>query len=349
MALMKHDTKSAVLQRYILRYTCAVCAATLLTAQVAAHGLGDIGKLADTLKSATKNPGTNTPSGNNLPLPGGSSGYTGLPGEAVVTATPAGNFAEAQQKTISSVQDGDPVYFHVRLPRPLKDYVFPTFSNDRIGLILAVGPRGQPDKQHNGMALFLREAEMNATELHLNLSPGEIRKSAMLVWMETVGGGTPGHWENEIRLVGKNNSILAVAPLTAEVSNGIGKYRAMIKEYGNRFVTGDPSSNEAPANIHRRDARLTEEVTKQASQLLGKKPDATYFTDDGWSDHRNSIGQTEYQITTATVLTQLNKKPYYQNLSVKKYPLNGRIEVDFDGKPRELTADNYKHAIADAH
>ncbi|MFZ6769817.1 hypothetical protein ACO0LM_22415 [Undibacterium sp. Di26W] len=76
-----------------------------------------------------------------------------------MTSTAASSFAEAKQKTINAVQDGDPVYFHVLLPRPLKDYVFQTYSNDRIGLILAVGPRGQPDKQHNAVALFLHEAE----------------------------------------------------------------------------------------------------------------------------------------------------------------------------------------------
>ncbi|MFZ6653810.1 hypothetical protein [Undibacterium sp. TJN19] len=271
-----------------------------------------------------------------------------LTGEAVVTATPTNNFNEAQQKTIRVVHDGDPVYFHVRLPRPLKEYVYPTFSNEQLGLVLAVGPRGQPAQQHNAIALFLRESELNSTELHLNLAPGEVRKSSMHVWLETVGGGRPGLWENEIRLLGRNNSLLAVAPLTADVSDGISKYKAMIKEYGSRFVVGDPASNEAPANIHRRDLRLADEVLKQASQLLGKKPDASYFTDDGWADHRSRTGNIEYQITTATALLNLNKKPCYQNLSVKKYPISGRIEVELDGKPRDLSPENYKRAMSDA-
>ncbi|MCH8621055.1 hypothetical protein [Undibacterium sp. TS12] len=339
--------------RYLPALACTLGMALLLPYPACAGGLSDLGKAAEALKAATGKP-AQAPNGMVAAKPGtlgqlaSPADYQGLPGEAVVTATPSSSFDEASKKIMASVQDGDPVYFHVRLPRSLKDYVFPTFSDDRVGLILSVGPRGQPGQQHNAMALLLTNAEMEATELHLNLAPGEVRKSAMLAWMETVGGGSPGHWENEIRLLGKNRSMLAVAPLTAEVSNGISKYRAMIKEYGNRFMIGDPASNEAPLNIHRRDARLSEEVVRQASQLLGRKPEATYFTDDGWSDHRNGIGQIEYQITTATLLTQLNKKPYYQNLSVRKYPVNGRIEVELDGKPRELTMDNYKRAMAEA-
>ncbi|MFZ6742147.1 hypothetical protein ACO0LC_02865 [Undibacterium sp. JH2W] len=322
----------------------------VLATHACAGGLDDLGKAAELLKAASKNPATTgagrTPATENRDATAAS--YSGLEGEAVVTGAPVSGFAEAQERRIISIHDGDPVFFHVRLPRPLKDYVFPTFVNDRPGLILTVGPRGIPGQQHNSIALFLRETEMNGSELHLNLAPGEIRKSSMHVWMETVGGGSHGIWDNEIRLLGRNNKLLAVAPLTAEVNDGIDKYKAMTKEYRSRFVVGDPASNEAPPNIHRNDMRLAVEVSKQASQLLGNKPDATYFTDDGWAAHTNRIGQIEYHITTATALFSTVKKVFYQNLNVKKYPGNGRIDVELDGKPRELNTDNYKRALVQA-
>lgn len=348
MSRLQQARSPSVTKKIAGALLCAVTAASCTFSY--AGDFPDLGNVLNSAKSAINNNGNNSNGKNASDTGNGNrtqSGNYSTEGEAVITAGPETSFAKAQGNTISAVQDGEPVYFHARLPKPLKDYLFTPPAIDFQCVRLVVGPRGKPREQFESSNVKLKSSELNSNELHLNLAPGEVRASFVAAWLETVARGRPGHWENEIRLMGENETILAVAPLTAEVTSGINKYRAIFADYNQRYAMGDPSSNEAPANAHRGDLGLANDARTQITKVTGNKPEALYFSELGWFDHRNGIGQLEYQHCLATELIKIGGKPFYQNVEVRKYP-NGRVEASLDGKPRELTPENYKRQLADS-
>ncbi|MBV8633711.1 MAG: hypothetical protein JO002_04415, partial [Burkholderiaceae bacterium] len=236
-------------------------------------------------------------------------------GQMVLTTEPARTFDEAVAKAVHEVKDGQPVYLHLRVPRPLSNYVY-NWRDVHNSLQIEVGSEGNLREHYSGTPIELTDEEMKGSELHIPLAPAVPRgKSYQSVWTEVVGGGRPGTWHNEIRVLTYPDVnrldvpfYLGVATLTADVGAGIDKYRSMQTAFLNQRVAGDPNTNQIPAKVGRADAGLAATIQKQAASALGAKLDAVYFTDDGWYDHKNAIGQVEYRRTFAAALYRQNDR-----------------------------------------
>ena len=273
-------------------------------------------------------------------------------GQMVLTGEPAKTFDEAATKAIRSVKDGQPVYLHVRFPRPLSNYVY-NWRDFHNALQIEVGGEGNLREKHGSTLIELTDAELKGVELHIPLAPAVPRgKTYESVWTGVVGGGRPGTWHNEIRLLTYPNVnrldaplYLASAPLTADVAAGIEKYRAMTAAFVNQRVAGDPNTNQIPPKVARWDAGLAATILQQAASAFGAKPDAVYFTDDGWYDHKNAIGQVEYRRTFAAVLYKDNDRCFAHTLDISKWP-NGRVETTPDRNRIEISCSRYPAALA---
>ncbi len=272
--------------------------------------------------------------------------------QMVLTSESVKTFDDAKAKAISSVKDGQPLYLHVRFPQAISNYVY-NWRHVHHALQIEVGAAGNLREKYSNTAIELTDEEMKGNELHIPLAPAVPRgKSYQSVWTEVVGGGRPGTWHNEIRLmtypdVNRLDAplYLASAALTAEVGSGIEKYRAMSAEFANRRVAGDPSTNQIPAKIARYDAGLVATITKQAATSIGVKLDTVYFTDDGWYDHKNAIGLVEYRRTFAAALYKQSDQCFAHTLDIAKWS-NGRVETTPDRNRIEISCNRYPAALA---
>lgn len=273
-------------------------------------------------------------------------------GQMVLTSEPAKTFEDAKLKAIHSVKDGQAVYLHLRFPQALSNYVY-NWRDVHHALQVEVGAEGNLREKYGNTPLELTEEEMKGVELHIPLAPAVPRgKTFQSVWTEVVGGGRPGIWHNEIRImtypdVSRLDAplYLASAALTADVGTGIEKYRAMQVDFGNRRVAGDPNTNQIPTKVARSDAGLLSTTMKQASGALGVTIDTVYFTDDGWYDHKNAIGQVEYRRSFAAALYRQNDRCYAHTLDISKWP-NGRVETTPDRNRIEINCSRYPAALA---
>jgi hypothetical protein len=307
----------------------------------------DLGSLADGLKQA----GRAGQAAHAVADAGGQQAQ--LEGEMVLTTAPAASFSEARAHAVQEVSDGQPVYLHLRLPKPLSNYVYSYRDIAKNAFRIEIGPADKLRESHGSTLLNLTDEELRATELHLPLAPAVPRgKLYDSVWTSVVGGGRPGVWHNEIRILSYADTTrldaptyLAIAPLTASVTEGIDKYRAMTADFLNHRVAGDPATNQAPAKVARSEPALAATVLKQAAQARGSKPDAFYFTDDGWYDHRNGLGQLEYQRTMAAILYKEGGKCFAHTLDISRWP-NGRVETSLDKHRIELSCNRYAQTLA---
>jgi len=279
-------------------------------------------------------------------------------GECVLTAEPFDSYESAKGRKVTSIKDGQPVYFHVKFDKQIGSFAGRWYRGsatdveyaDRIGFILEVGPEGEVTKVYDSSIVLLAPKELAGNELHLNLAPGEVRPKPIAAWMDTLGKGLPGVWKNEIRLVthqkipGEGMTrwekvYLAIAPLTADVSDGNDSYRKMASEYRKRVDQGDPSWNEVPAPGALKDSAAIKQVMAIVKREVGGEIGRLHFTVDTWYEQRNALGQLEQDTATAIVTLKSGGKYWARFIDVTRSS-HGAISARIRN-PQEITKEKY--------
>jgi hypothetical protein len=165
--------------------------------------------------------------------------------EMVLTGQAWPSFEEARQNSVTALQDGSPLYAHIRTTRPLGELAHPadpngsyTFS-DYPHLFLQVG-----DTESLTILatcyVTLSSEETRLRELVVPLAPLTYRpgQNAADCWLGTVAGSRGGKRTYEVRLAGfagKFESwlpvpdLLAVAPVATDLPAGAAEYAAMLR------------------------------------------------------------------------------------------------------------------------
>ncbi|MDP5238720.1 hypothetical protein Q9Q94_04225 [Uliginosibacterium sp. 31-16] len=245
-----------------------------------------------------------------------------LPGaELVISSVRPKSLADARAHRISSARDGDPVYLYLKLPRPVESYVFTwnltgtsEYAN-RKAIGIQIVPPDQPDELaaviYNN---FLpTDAELKASEIVIEMAPGELRPLSVDGWLRLVGGGRAGTWPQEFRIYTRDmnaftTTILARAPLTANVEGGVTKYKAQLDAFKARQAAGDPSFNTIPTRGAIVDVAAEKKAAESATKASGTRFDKFFLTGDVWWENRTALGQLEKHYTSALGLYKTSGK-----------------------------------------
>jgi hypothetical protein len=233
-----------------------------------------------------------------------------------VSSVRASSFEAAQASKIDRVKDGDPAFIHVKAPRPLRDYAAkPNAKSDTMTgvyprLFLSVAQKGKRGESLATCMVTLLPEEAANREIALSIAPGDPRPGliGMDCWLKAIAAGRAGVWENELLLEGfspgtETRVVLAAAPLTATVAQGIEKYTKQFAQTRTRFEKGDPSFNPLPpAPEDPGHAALVAELPARLTPIARRRPTAAFYTEDGWTDETNILGRVIRQRTTAAAI-----------------------------------------------
>jgi hypothetical protein len=276
-------------------------------------------------------------------------------GEAVVTKVQVKSFEEAKSKAVKSVNDGDPVWLWIRFQNPVETYLAKwEFGGKYLDVLyFVVGPEGDAGTKFNDGFIIPKQSDLKGKVISVNLAPGELAEMNLGAWMKTVGNGSSGKWNNEIRIFklddpktkGTAGTLIATAPLTADVNSGGPKYKAMFRDYEKRWDEGDPSFNKAPEKGGLSEKALTPQIMKQTSDKFGVKSEAFYFIAPSWYDEKDALGRLVEQHAFGVVYYQKGGKKYIKYVNVFRKP-KGQLDVRQRDNDRELTAENYSKGIS---
>ena len=203
-------------------------------------------------------------------------------------------FAEAKAAEAKKIVDGEPLWMYVKFKGKLGDYVLTTRNPQdaeklRYTLWAEVGPRGDVTALNQFTIQFAKE-DLPATELKINLAPGLFgRNKSIPVFLMTSGGAKTGVWNNEIRLTNtlamprSLTDNLASAPVTLDLSGGLGKYRKMDSEYDSIILRGttDVAKMPVPGTFFSEELK-GRIATKLAAENI--KPLNIFFSGDDWQE-----------------------------------------------------------------
>jgi hypothetical protein len=134
---------------------------------------------------------------------------------------------------------------------------------------------------------------LNVSELKINLSPGKPgRNKSLPFFLEVVGGGRPGVWNNEIRVYKSQKvpvtraDFLATLPITCDVSNGFTKYRKMKDDFEIAQYKGVAEENQLAEPTEFDDPALKAKVVAKL-KTVGITPVKFYFTNEDWETYGN--------------------------------------------------------------
>jgi hypothetical protein len=282
--------------------------------------------------------------------------YAAASDEAVVTKVQVKTFDEAKSKAVKSVNDGDPVWLWIRFQNPVETYLAKwEFGGKELDVLyFEIGPEGSPKTTFNDGFIIPKQSELKGHAISVNLAPGELAEMNLGAWMKTVGNGSSGKWNNEIRVYKLDDprtkgtagkTLVVTAPLTADVNSGASKYKAMYRDYEKRWDAGDPSFNKAPERGGLVERALTPVILKQTSDTFGVKSEAFYFIAPGWYDEKDALGRLVEQHAFGVVYYQKNGKKYLKYVNIFR-KANGQIEVRQRDNDRELTAENYNTGLS---
>jgi len=264
----------------------------LLAGQAPAHGLkGLLDKARDKLQTQ--------PATSPEPAIGDSGGAPAVAGfGAVLTSSPAKDFAAAQAVAVTKVVDGQPLWLHLRFEPNLRAHVNKSdLTTDdghlRYFLWAELGPRGGSEVYQRDGFEFKKE-QLDLSELRVALAPGQGgRNQSLSVFLKPVGLGRPGVWENELRLHNRptgpkeRSEYLRILPITADVSDGLPQYRAMAQAYDQAVRRGSAADNQLPKPGRFADARLQAAILAKL-KADGVQPARFFFSSDDWEGSRDS-------------------------------------------------------------
>ena len=128
--------------------------------------------------------------------------------ELVISNVKPSSLADARAHRVTTVKDGEPVYLYLKLPKPVENYVFTwnltgtsQYAN-RKALGIQITPIDHPDDVPATLEenFLPTDAELKATEIVIEMAPGELRPLSVYGWLRLVGGGRTGTWANEFRI-----------------------------------------------------------------------------------------------------------------------------------------------------
>ena len=255
-------------------------------------------------------------------------------------------FSEADKNKISEVKDGDPLWLHVRFPGPISHYVAVARTNNPDGSVtkralmrLAVGPQNSEQEYQTTLLCFsgckpdelvyslMDESVLNASEFSICLT-GFVKNSTTRIFLETVGSGSPGIWDNEIRLmVGEPNKgapsfidwldAVAVAPIRCNVEDGVVKYKQMWAALKDRLEKGDASDNTLPAKGKFADSNIKNLVLSQAKKQ-GWTVKQCYFENNNWTEVGETTDLDRFRRVHAIVTYKKGTDCFYSIVEVKE-------------------------------
>lgn len=263
---------------------------------------------------------------------------TAQSGQMVFTNKEYPSFDAAKPNAINKVADGEELWMYVKLPKPLKAYAFiddvsrqsqPTAP---YYIMYALGPANDFETEYNTEQINFKAEELDATELKVNLAPGHAgRHLSSNIFLGVVAGGSPGVWENSIRVYAPTNereetdfgsrpkkNVLAVAPIIADVANGISKYQKQKNDYIYAVSKGVAGENK----LEQEGRFVDNEIKAMMMKALANKnitPVKFYFTSDDWTIQSNwSTGQPEWLSVFAQAIYKKNGKCYFANVGVSR-------------------------------
>lgn len=319
---------------------CAVC--LLLLPAPASAGLLD--RVGASIKAATDAlPEPVDAAGPARAAPGVPVATAGqIPGaELVITSVRPTSLEDARAHRIGVVHDGDPVYLYLKLPRPVENYVFvwnlsgSSEYADRKAIGIQINPVDHPEDAPAVMEenFLPTDKELKATELVIEMAPGELRPISVYGWLRLVGGGRPGTWANEFRIYSRDTNsltttILARAPLTASVEGGVAKYKAQLEAFKRRQEAGDAAFNTIPSRGEAKDPVAEKKAAELAAKTLGVKFTTFYLTGTVWWENRNAIGQLEKHNTSALGLYRSGAKCMAAIVNVNRWVPNQNVTAE---------------------
>ena len=275
--------------------------------------------------------------------------------QAVVTTEACATYDAAKGKSVKQVNDGDGVYVNLLFPRQVESYLVSwdelgtTGSEGRKLLLVEIGPAGSSEAWDYDLVLPA-PGELNGNFACFAFAPGKVTPVWRGIWLKTVGGGAPGVWRNELRFFGKDENgerqLLARVPLTANVPKSITKYSTMLADYKKRHDAGDAAFNEAPAKGGLVDKAAIKAALAEAANAMDETPEGTYFIETDWYIHNDTFGNQDYLHALAVVLYKRDGKFWYRQMDVRKWTATKRVEAAIQSKETELSAENYKKAMA---
>jgi hypothetical protein len=226
---------------------------------------------------------------------------TGL--EIVLTKREYKSFDEAKTSSVSRVSDGEPLWLYLKFKDSLAKYAYKNPYADAEGninyfLYVEIGARGKDGEVYANDVLIFKKEELSQNELKIALAPGRAgRNKSLSMFLEAVGGGDAGVWDNEIRISNvpaaprSAKDYLARATVTADVSDGIARYRKMKSEYAQTVARGAAEENKLPAPGRYSNDQLKTEILNMLKSE-GIVPVKFYFSSDEWVEYtENNVKQ----------------------------------------------------------
>lgn len=249
--------------------------------------------------------------------------------ELVLTNQTWPTFEEARLNRIRTVQDGSPLYAHIRATRPLGDLAHPpdpdgnyTFS-DYPHLFLQVGDN-ESLRILSTCYITLTGEETRMREIVVPLAPLTYRPGQIPAdcWLAAAASGRSGKRTYEVRLAGfpgKFESwlpvpdLLSVAAVPTDFARGAAEYATMLKATPMRNATLVASTaavatpirgsslvatSTAPLPGPRQDigsSRMELQLQSLSAAMLGRRPSETYFLDRQWTSTTDQRGRVIQQ------------------------------------------------------
>jgi hypothetical protein len=212
--------------------------------------------------------------------------------EMVLTKEEYKNFDEAKAHSVNRVVDGDLLWLYIKFRGTLADYVSPTVRDnddpsDDFLLFTEIGEAGT-NQAYKENTLFFGKEDLNGSELKLNLAPGKAGQNKSLpFFLDVVGGGSYGVWNNEIRISNSPDEprtradYLATAAITCDVSRSLSKYKKMKDDFETARYLGVAEENKLPEPTAFNDPALKASVIARL-KTVGITPIKFYFTKEDW-------------------------------------------------------------------
>ena len=290
--------------------------------------------------------------------------------EMVLTDRAWPTFEEARQNRIRGVEDGSPLYAHIRATRPLGDLAHPsdpggnyTFS-DYPHLFLQVGDN-ESLRIMSTCYVTLTSEEARMRELVVPLAPLTYRPGQVPAdcWLATAASSRSGKRTYEIRLAGfagKFESwlpvpdLLAVAAVPADLSKGAGEYATMLKATPMRNATLVASTaavatpirgsslvatNTAPLPGSRQDigsSRMELQLQTLSAALLGRRPSEVFFVDDKWTSTSDQRGRVIQQHAFAAAVFKGASCSWTRLKAFRRPGAPSLVDVEQVGDPIEV-------------
>lgn len=241
----------------------------------------------------------------------------GQKAQLILTNKDYGSFDAAKSHAISKVTDGDELWLFAKFDKPVHQLIEATdaYGKKAYYLTVSIGANGET-KDFNSDDLAYQKDEVNGNELKINLAPGVPGvNSSSSVMLSTVSRGSPGVWNNSIRLSkgseGMGNKIVfGTVPITIDVSNGMGLYKNQNAKF-NYVIRG---AQAAKLSAPKREKLAGEEqlipLIEKAAKNAGMNFKKAYMTSNAYGDERKPDG-TIVRFAKGVVLYQKDGKCFY--------------------------------------